>query len=255
MPSALDYVNVAVAVVVVASYAYLVYSSRAIRGTLVSPLYRRRATGTALVAVAFLAIYLSGFDSANDLIGFIGGIAFFASTFILLYWIDSAIRSARGTDPLDRDTLKWSKVRFVIWAGVLGSVAFALVIGAYFSAFPSNTPSGFPDWANSLTNYLFNVPIYLTVFTGVVVIPLAARRSKDANLRKHLEWFFIFILIQLALQGGLSQLFGTNIANNSTQILIDGMAMLLGFYPLYQSAKKLVPLYKFTPTDGLGVPA
>ncbi len=77
-------------------------------------------------------------------------------------------------------------------------------------------------------------------------MPIAARRSGDLTLRKNLIWFFIFIAIQLVLQGGVSQFFNSD---QTIVNLVDGVALLLGLYPLYQSTRKLMPLYKFSPNE------
>jgi hypothetical protein len=37
----------------------------------------------------------------------------------------------------------------------------------------------------------------------------------------------------------------------SVQEFIEGVALLLGAYPLYQSTKKLIPLYKFPVNEAL----
>ena len=241
MLSNLDLINIVTAAIVVGIYGYIIFSSLAIRRTLAGDLYRKQALGIGAVAVAFTAIYLGNFASTNDILGLVNGVIFYAASLILLYWVDTSILAARRSDPLVRDTLKWSRLRYVIWGICIFAVIFNL------SIFSSFFLLGYFPSSNYLLDVYFSVftplPIYVAAFSGVVVMPVAALRSRDTTLRSHLEWFFAFIIIQLALQGGLSQLYSNDIGITN---LIDGIAMLIGFYPLLRSVKKLIPIYKFS---------
>ncbi len=237
MLSTLDLVNIGVGVTVVCSYAYVAYSTTAIRRTLAVGLYRRQALGIELIAIGFTAIYLAGFLPYTGILGFIGGGVFDTVALFLLYWVDSSILAARRSDPLVRDTLKWSGLRRIVWVVAVSDIAVTYGLAWYLSFGP--------DYG-LLFSIIFPLPIYLAAFSGAIVVPIAARRTRDLTLRKNLEWFFVFIVIQLGLQGGVSQLFASDVASAG---LVNGVALMIGFYPLYQSGKRLVPLYRFSAED------
>ncbi len=241
MLSILDYLNIGVALAVVATYAYVLYSSLAIRRTLGSGLYRRQALGMGLIAVGFSGMDVANFIPYNGVLGLLGGVIFYSATLIFLYWVDSSILASRRSDPLDRDTFRWSKVRIVIWIAAVSLMVITLGTASFFT---ETNPGNIPDFLNLFFLVVFPLPIFLAAISGVIIIPIASRRSRDLTLRKHLQWFFLFIAIQLVLQGGIIMIFFSSdfaVAN-----LLDGIALLIGFYPLYQSVKRLVPLYTFS---------
>jgi hypothetical protein len=243
MLSILDTLSIVVALAVVAAYSYIAYSAVAIRRTMAGGLYRRQALGVGLIGLVFVVIYLDNYLPYDNVLGIITGLVFYAMVLVLLYWVDSSILAARRSDPLDRDTLKWSMIRWIVWV-VSVSVIIATITAASYYTIGAGTFNP-PDYLNLLFSILFPIPIYIAAFCGVIVIPVAARRSGDITLRKNLQWFFVFLAIQLILQGGLGQVLSNDLTKSN---LVDGFALLLGIYPLYQSAKKLIPLYRF-PVD------
>ena len=244
MLSVLDLLSIGIVPVIVATYAYIAYSAVAIRRTIVTRLYRRQALGIGLVAFAFVAIYFANFLGNNDNLALLGGIIFDGMALVLLYWVDSSILAARLSDPLVRDSLNWSRLRWVLWTVSIADIIFTFGVLTYYTLLVGTLNA--PDYVNLLVPIIFPLPIYIAAVSGVIVMPIAARRSKDLTLRKNLEWFFIFITIQLVVQGGVGQFFTSDL---TTVKLLDGAALLLGLYPLYQSAKRLIPLYKFSPDE------
>jgi hypothetical protein len=246
MPSTLDYANLIVTVVSVAAYAYVAYSALAIRRTIASALYRRHAIGVCLVAAVFAGEQLTGLtQTEGGLLGLLEGYYFFAFAIILLYWVDTSILAARSSDPLYRDTFHWSRLRILIWGITVFSIAFVTIESMISPNGPSSTPPVFLVIAFTI---LFFFPIYSTVISGVVVMPIAARRSRDLTFRRHIEWFFVFLAIQLVLAGIIGQAVSSP-EGSDTSSIIDGVGLLLGLYPLYKSARTLVPLYRFSDED------
>jgi len=237
MSSTLDFVNVIMALVVVAGFGYVTYAALAMRRTLGSGLYRRQALGVGLVAVGFTALYLFNFDSDS----FLDPVVFYATAFFLLYWVDSSILASRASDPVYRDTLGWSRLRLVYWVVSVASVPIVFGLLAYYSSIGFQ---GLPGYVNVVLPILFALPIYAAVVAGAVVMPIAARRSRDLTLRRSLEWLVLFIAIQLVLQGIVVPLVSSD-PSDPKAIFVDGVAMLLGAYPLLQSARRLVPIYSF----------
>ena len=255
MLSTLDYANIGVTASAVTSYMYVLNVALKVRQSLAVGQYRRHALGIGIVAIVFVADQVSNFFPAlnTGIWNYLGLATFAAFALGLLYWVDSSVLAARRSDPLYRDTFHWSKLRWVAWGASVA--AFVFVIGTSLALPPPSStapPPGVqvpPEWLNLLFTVVFLLPIYTAAISGVVVIPLAARRCKDFVFRKHLEWFFLFIAIQLILAGGVGQLFQSPSGTSTISSLIDGIGLLVGLYPLYQSVKRLVPLYKFSTED------
>lgn len=257
MLSTLDYLNIGLTIAVVVTYGYVTYSALVIRRTLAAGLYRRHALGVGLLAVAFTGAQLGMFLPYNGITGILGGVIFYTFALVVLYWVDTSILAARGSDPLYRDTFAWSRLRYVAWGTAIATIAIVFGVTAYY--LPINGASIPPSFLGLLLSVLFPLPIYVAAISGVVIIPVAARRSGDLVFRKHLRWFFLFLAIQLVLQGGAGQFLDPLSAS-----VVDAVALLLGLYPIYQSAKRLVPLYRFSadeaqivvgPNGGVSLPA
>jgi hypothetical protein len=250
MPSTLDYVNVAVTAAAVVSYGYVFYTAMLVRRPLGVGLYRRHALGIALVAAVFALDQASNYLPVEGLWSYVGLAVFASFSLVLLYWVDSSILAARRSDPLYRDTFHWSRVRLLAWIVSVVAFVFMFAISAVFAHPSAGPPAGVqqpPEWLNVFFSLLFFFPIYAAAMSGVLVMPVAARRCKDLVFRSHLEWFFLFIVIQLVAAGVIGQLFqSSNPATPPPSILADGLGLLIGLYPLYMSVKRLVPLYKFS---------
>jgi hypothetical protein len=252
MLSTLDYLNIGVTLAVVASYSFIFYSSLLVRRTLAVGLYRRHAFGVGLLGVVFAVDQVTNVVPTGEGQGVLGllGIAFFAVFSLgLLYWVDSSILAARRSDPLYRDTFGWSRLRKAIWGA--DGLAFLTVLLTSVALPPQSGPQpagtqGPPEWLLIVFTVMFFFPIYSAALSGVVIMPIAARRCRDLVFRKHLEWLFVFIAIQLVFAGGVGQALQTpNGDSTAASSLVDGVALLIGLYPIYMSVRRLVPLYRF----------
>ncbi len=245
MLSTLDYANIGVTALAVVSYMFVLYVALKVRQSLAVGSYKRHALGMGLIALIFAADQVRNSFPAmfTGIWNYLGGLIGIAWVLVLLYWVDSSILAARRSDPLYRDTFHWSKLRWVAWVASVVVIIFGNVTGLVLSPASSSTVvpvvQASPE-LNLLLAVSFFLPAYIVVISAVVVIPFAANRCKDLVFRKHLEWFFLFLAIQLIMSGGLGFLF------QSLYIVIDGTALMVGLYPLYRSVKSLVPLYKFS---------
>lgn len=243
MQSTLELLNAVLTIGVILSYAYIAYAALMIRKALMVGQHRRQAFGVGFLAAVFalnqVAYYIPE-DGAWGLLG-LGIFAVFALG--LLYWVDTSVLAARRSDPLYRDTLRWSLLRRGIWAvsmaGLIGAFALSLAI-------PPNASFQPPVWLDVAFTVAFFFPIYAAAVSGVIVMPMAARRSRDLVFRRHLEFLFVFIAIQLALAGGVGQLFQSSNGTTALSNIIDGVALVIGLPPLFLRVKKLVPLYRFS---------
>ena len=214
-------------------YGYAAFSAVAIGRTLSDRVYRRQAFGLAVVTTflvilyVFTTVYPPGSVAQLFVLGFSLFYAVFIGTF---YWIDASIQAARVTDPLNRDTFHWSRLRIAFWA--YDGVAYFLFLfaGLIFNVTFSNGPPIF---------VLFLLgPLFIMIFTGVTALPVAARRSKDKVLKKNLDWFGVYAAVVLSF----FFLWGSFILPTPLEQLIWTVP---GGYFLYRSAKSLVPLYAF----------
>ncbi|MDA4123093.1 MAG: hypothetical protein OK456_07945 [Thaumarchaeota archaeon] len=231
MLSALDVVTDLVMIAAAAIYGYVAYSAFAISRTLSNGIYRRQAMGVAVVAIVILILGEgTGFNSASgpvSTVDFIAGFLSFYATFIgLYYWIDASIGAARLTDPLYRDTFHWTRLRLAFWAYDAVALVFFLAAGI-LGVFDFTT-------APPIVLVFVLIPLAIMIFGGAVVLPIAARRSKDRLMKKHLNWFAVYVIVVLG--------FVFVVGGTPLQSLLVAAA---GGYFLYRCVRSLVPLYKF----------
>ncbi len=234
MLSSLSIVFLFLWLIVVAIFSYSAYWAFVIRRALQQGLYRKQALWVGLMAIYFvvLSTFLTfALTFSIDIlpVNILGG-AIISSGFIVIFlWIDSTIRVARRSDPLSRDALRWSKLRY-LWG-------FITIGGAIGAMAPSIT-SGFSTVA----------PFGGALFVGAVALIISARRSRDATLRRHLKWtaFCIFLLwlgsqVEQPLSRAISD---ANLVQAATLTLVA-----VGAYCLYRSARSLVPLGHISKLD------
>jgi hypothetical protein len=231
----------------IAGYGYVSYASLAIRGTIAGGVYRKQALGLALVAIFYATNSVTSFynsPQAFDIysqIGFLIDFLSFPIAFLMIfYWVDTSVSAARLTDPLLRDTLRWSRVRFLIWTINISAVVISLSYAAYLvlaaGGFPTNPP------LSLLAIYL--TPAYVSVASGAAVLLVAVRRTADRTLRRHLEWFGFYLVFIFVLGGLIGN--GLGIYSAEWSNLVGGAANAAAAFFLYRSARSLIPLYSFS---------
>jgi hypothetical protein len=146
------------------------------------------------------------------------------------------MRAARRSDPLLRDTLHWRRTRLWLWGWDIVAFLTLVILVVYGS---SHGPSNSGPPALPLFIYVLS-PVFVAAMTGLVFLPRAARKSGDQRLRRHLQWFGLFIFLALFrfvmifIAGGLENVIPTVIAN------------AIGGYCLYRSVRFLVPLNRIS---------
>ena len=227
MPSELGYVFLGLWLLVTALFLYSAYWSFTIRRALVTSLYRRQAFWVGGMGVyfvilsAFLAIALSLELSALP-VNILGGLIISLGFILIFLWIDSTVRIARRSDPLFRDTLRWSRLRYLFWLVTVGGG-----VGAAFTSINS----GFSTVA----------PFGGALLFGAVALLSSAKRSGDTTLRRHLRWTGLCIFL-LWLGSQITQPLSYHIADPFLVESLTYPAVAAGAYCLYRSAKSLVPL-------------
>src|SRR6266571_5139691 len=187
MPSDISTVSIILSLIVGALFSYGAYWALAIRKALVSYLYRRQALWVGGVAMYFVAqsafIALAIFYNMTGVYVNLLAAVFIAVGFAAIFvWIDSTVLVARRSDPLQRDTLHWSKLRYFIgitstiglFFNVLFNVIFANSSGSSYQLI------GYPPLLGFIGTILL---------LGAIALLLSARRSGDMTLRRHLKWF------------------------------------------------------------------
>jgi hypothetical protein len=223
----------------IAIFAYALYWALSVRRAMVAKSYRDQllalifVIGAVLVFPGPLSIFVPppvGFGPS-----LISWIVIYTSFMVIFYWVDASLRTAKRSDPLDRDTFGWSKIRIVLWPIQLAVVAYLGFLQAGL----------IPIWAQFMP--LFVLPYLILIACGAIFLPVAARRSRDKNLRRHFFWFGIFFLGLLAVFLG-----GFNFPFDIVSDLETFGGLFLGGYALYRSAIALAPLKK--PTIVVGDP-
>jgi hypothetical protein len=210
-------------------FVFAAYWAFSIRRVLSVGVYRRQALGIGLVALILASILLSGIPlaylpSAGQIFSLLPIFAFGA----MFYWIDASVLEARRSDPLLRYTFHWKQLRIAFW--VLDISALVSIVA--IEAATGGNPGG------QAVDVIFNLPFYITVLSGVTLLPTVAVRSKDKILRRHLVWFALFAGI-LAVSLSIASFV---LADYLQELLTSVLGLYLGAYCLYRSSKSLVPL-------------
>ncbi|MDA4118434.1 MAG: hypothetical protein OK455_08845 [Thaumarchaeota archaeon] len=235
------------------------YWALIIRRALATPLYRRQALSVGVVGTYFAVLWVSS-PFTNPLLGSPGPVsvlaagAFFVGIMMIFAWIDGSMRVARRADPLLRDTLRWSKLRIVLWVAIgLDVVAFAANDARY-------ALTGIPPAASD--NFGFLASFLAILVLGAPALFLSALRSKDRTLRKNLGWFGLFAATVLGFAevgylGFVLGTFATSLSGTPSPGLIVILATIsllpvVGGYALYKSARSLAPMNRIPPPETEG---
>jgi|GEM_PF-1208281 drug/metabolite transporter (DMT)-like permease len=247
MPSEYMLFSFAVALLTTAILLYGSYWAFAIGRVRTSNLYRKQATSVGVVGVYFGILWVaSPFTDQlvpKNLVSLaISAIAFFVGGILIFSWIDRSMRVARRSDPVRRDTFRWTRTRLVIW----GLIVFDVIILA--GLYPRES------LGQNLT-LVENIPffaLFLAIFAfASPALFVAARRSKDPTLHRNLRWFALFIVFVLGYTeaGYLNYITGQQNTTGGGYLVffnIIGVIVTLvpvaGAYSLYRSAKSLAPL-------------
>jgi hypothetical protein len=224
---------------------FAAYEAFVIQRALPVRLYKNQARGIGLVALALLLLIISQEIITPFTLNGSGAFGtpinypfIYFTWLVLFYWIDASIRTARRSDPLLRDTLRWSQVRIIVWTVTAGSMLVALSLVLY-----AVIATGFPIFLKfplplggeqSVLNFLPFVP---PVLLGAIYLPIAGYRSRDPTLRRHIAWFGLFVLCIMAML----LLFQAPV---TVSALSTSEVLLLALYFLYRGARSLAPLNK-----------
>ena len=244
MVSSLDIAMLVAPIIILVEYAYAAFWALNIRRALAVRLYRNQALGIALVAVSLASAVFIGLEIPAPDGLFV--VPIFSAFLVMFYWIDTSILAARRSDPLLRDTLHWSQLRILVWALNIGPIIIFSVVFLYFFLL-NVTPQSVLDPSFALIgSIIVYTPLLATSISGAIFLPISAHRSKNMSLSKHLKWFGIFMVV-LAL--GFT-IVAPLIANDPLLSTVGfSVAVFIGGYCLYRSARSLAPLNRLSTAD------
>jgi hypothetical protein len=227
-------------------YVYAAYWALDIRRALAVQTYRRQALGIALIVLVFWLAVGSSFFGPGVPFQIYAAVSegIFLSVFVVLfYWIDASVLVFRRSDPLLRDTFRWSRIRIPIWIILISCWVAAYSFLGY--AVGTNNVSlmnqALGTYSNPILFIIADVPQLIPIISGAILLPAIAIRSKwNKRLRSHFMWFAVFVILFPAILTPFPIL-------PAVAILIMGLA-------LYKSAKALVPLNKVSPAEYLEKP-
>jgi hypothetical protein len=219
-------------------------------------LYRRQALWTASISILFICVlsidfvfeFFLPYNSVVDLIvSVMGG----GTIFTMFGWVDTSTLVARRSDPLLRNTIRWTVLRRFVWVVLLASYAVAIAI-----AVESVAAGGSLSSRASLPEAATLSLVLLVPFTlGAVLLPLDTLRSGDNVLRRHLRWLSVLVLAIF----GVTSLYGGVLISGQgigylamSQVVLNQPAANLAFYALalvfayamFHAASSLAPINK-----------
>ncbi|HYB04877.1 MAG TPA: hypothetical protein VED17_10460 [Nitrososphaerales archaeon] len=249
MVSSLDAFSYLVGIITISIQGYSTYWALTIRRTLFIHLYRAQALGIAIVGLVYAASELGSVLYYNARVLTFNPILSVIALALLciFYWIDKSMSSARRSNPLLRDTAKWSKARIALWPliVVMESLLFGSSLLGEFSG-PPVPLSGVEGIILGLFGFL--LALIVVPLVGVLLLPLASRRSGDATLRRQIRWFGAFALFVFGTVL-LAPFTGSATATTFAQQVVGLVGGSGAGYALYRSAKSLVPLNKMAGTE------
>jgi hypothetical protein len=252
MVSSIEIVALIGSIAIILAIGYGVYWAFSIRRALAVPLYRRQALSFGLIGtLGILDFVFLGLLFTYDLSAVVAGVATpiwdawvitnIGFELMLFYWVDASILTARRTDSLLRNTFGWRRLRLAAWALVIGLNLVQIVLPN--SVFRNPT---------SLQGLLVTEsPLVVIAATGVSVLPIAARRSGDKTLRRHLIWLGLFVAT-VFLSGVPSVVTAAVYGLNPTSVVSPltvaevYLISLLAAYFGYRSSRSLAPLNRIS---------
>src|SRR5579864_7773784 len=108
------------AVLLILAFAYTSYWAFGIRHALAVERYKNQALGIGLIAIALGLIILNpGNPSTVPGVAFLQALPLTLLEVFTFYWVDASVLASRRSDPLLRDTFRWRRLRFVLWAIII----------------------------------------------------------------------------------------------------------------------------------------
>ena len=224
----------ALGALVIGLYAYSAVWAFRIRRALMSPIFKDRAGWVGIAGLNFTILVSSNllirFFAPNDFyLSFLLYCIVDAAGIVTLAWIDTTIKLARRSDPLNRNTFLWKQLRYFVWFFTFVTTAGSLFSVVYLRVNYFNSAGG--------NGGAFTAGSFGWVFLGFIALYLSFRRSRDPILREHLKWLGLFLFLLL--------LEDTVLSGNSIILRIAGLAVLaIDAYFLYRAVKSLAPLSK-----------
>lgn len=218
-------------------YGLAGYWAFSVARALVVPVYRSRAIGLGVIAVAqglmgiieivsSISLRLSGVSIFLNPV-FIG-IDYF-TYLVVFYWIDRTMTVLTRSDPRRRDVFHWRYLRFVILG--LMAVGIAATPGAYLGG--QLAPHGEQPLV-----FLSAFTIAVTEVPGLAYLAVGGKRSLDGSVRRHLRWLVSYLLLELVVALAIPTLtLDPEIALALLYLGGVGQAFML-----YKAARSLVPL-------------
>ena len=187
--------------------------------------------GVVLLALFYLVYFIAPNLQNSPILGFQSALYIFLPP-IIFAWLDSSLRVGRRSDPLLRDSFRWSKLRMVLWPLLLLSLIGYLVQG-------------------NLS--VIGLLSYVILAVSVVPLIVTARRSGDRYYRRSLEWFGVALAAIVTQNIGFATLvqgLGTGIVYSPSgfiwAILANFVDVPIVFYGAYLCARSLVPLNRIS---------
>ncbi len=176
MQLASEIINIAedvAGVIAIVIFGFAAFRAFTIGRALVNRVYRNRAYFMGVFALIVIFSLLPISATSGDI--------YFPFLFVFFIMVDSTILVALDTDFFHRNTLRWRRIRLVVYALFVGFLTYTFL--------PSNV-------TNTLPGFVFDVVVAIFVFVFVYTTATAvisARRTPDKPLRRFIALAGLFL--------------------------------------------------------------
>lgn len=199
------------------------YRAFKLRAVLRNKFSRSHALWLVVIATAQATVLWTPFPFPNSLVDLVYGILVFGVfPIVIVAWVDGAVRAARRSDPLYRDSLAWTKLRVITYAATLAAAALN------FGLFALVTLTGLP--VPAFSEVLVIAPLLPPFLAGAPALLLVARRTRSAIRRTNAKWFALYYLFQLA---SIVTYVVTVSGTSDPQLLCGCILNFLAFHGIY----------------------
>ncbi len=240
-----------------ALFTYSAYRAIVVRRALFVRLYRNQALWVGSYGVYWALIFLGlgslevlydenpSFVTGTNLPAYLLFAGLYIGLVLGFLWIDATMMVARRSDPLLRDTLRWTRMRLVLW----GVIAVGIFVGLGYIGPQAVTAAGGNPLLELVEFYQGNSVVFAIIgVTSFIALIMAGSRTKDIIFRKQVIALGVYVAVLLAqgLTSFVYTYFSSGALNETFGLLVSAPVTLINTLSLIRTSRVLAPTARLT---------